>query len=376
MEKVIPIIPRAEMLAELMRMKYGVAVAGTHGKTTTTSLIATVLAAGEIDPTVIIGGRLNSYGSSAKLGKGDFMIAEADESDGSFLKLSPIITVVTNIDSDHMDYYTDLSALKDAFEQFNNKVPFYGVNILCLDDLAVQNLIPLLKRRHITYGLNTQADYQARKVVFEGLKSQFQIFYHGENLGDFTLRLPGIHNVLNALAAVVLARELGLNIKTIQKALKEFSGIERRFQIRGEVDGITIVDDYGHHPTEVKCALDTVKQVWRDRRLVVLFQPHRFTRTNILFNDFLTAFYQADHLVLTSIYPAGEKPIAGVSAEALFQGIKEHGHKSVAYFSETEDIIDHLIDDIKPGDVILTLGAGDIWKVGELFIQRREKNRS
>ncbi|MCD6353267.1 MAG: UDP-N-acetylmuramate--L-alanine ligase [Proteobacteria bacterium] len=372
-EKMIPIIPRAEMLAELMRMKYGIAVAGTHGKTTTTSLIATVLATGGLDPTVIIGGRLNSYGSSAKLGKGDLMIAEADESDGSFLKLSPIITVVTNIDSDHMDYYTDLISLKEAFVEFNNKVPFYGVNILCLDDVAVQNLIPFLKRRHITYGLTTQADYQAREVAFAGLKSRFQIFYHGENLGEFTAGLPGIHNVQNALAAVVLARELDLDVKTIKKALKEFSGIERRFQIRGEIGGITIVDDYGHHPTEVKCMLNTVKQVWEGRRLVVVFQPHRFTRTHILFNDFLTAFYQADHLVLTSIYPAGEEPIDGVSADTLFRGIKEHGHKSVVCFSESDDIVNHLIDIIETGDIVLTLGAGDVWKVGEALIKRLGK---
>lgn len=373
-EKMIPIIPRAEMLAELMRMKYGIAVAGTHGKTTTTSLIANVLAEGGIDPTVIIGGKLNSYGSSAKLGQGDFLVAEADESDGSFLKLSPTITVVTNIDSDHLDFYRDIESLQKAFVEFNNKVPFYGVNVLCLDDVNIQTILPFLKKRGITYGFNTQADYQAREITFKGLESQFHVLYQGETLGEFVLRIPGMHNIQNALAAVAVARELGLNVETIKRGVKEFRGVERRFHIRDEVDGIIIVDDYGHHPTEIKVTLNALKQVWEDRRLVVVFQPHRFTRTHLLFKDFLTAFYQADHLVLADIYSAGESPIEGVTAESLFKGVKEHGHKSVVFFSTFEHIVAHLLHEVRPHDVVLTLGAGDIWRVGPELIQRlREK---
>lgn len=372
-EKMIPIIPRAEMLAELMRMKFGVAVAGTHGKTTTTSLIAAVLAEGGIDPTVIIGGKLNAYGSNAKLGQGDFLVAEADESDGSFLRLSPIITVVTNIDTDHLDYYRDFESLRHAFVEFNNRVPFYGLNVLCLDDPAIQSSIPLLKKRTVTYGCSTQADYQAREVRFEGMMTRFRVVFHGEDLGEFVLQVPGTHNVLNALAAVAVARELEVPGATIRKGLEEFGGVERRFQIVGQTAEITVVDDYGHHPTEIKVTLNAMKQAWKDRRVVVIFQPHRFTRTQLLFKEFLTAFYQADHLVLTAIYPAGERPIAGVNAESLSQGIKEHGHKSVVFMPDFAQVIAHLITELKPGDVVLTLGAGDVWKVG---VQVLEKLRS
>ncbi|HNR12865.1 MAG TPA: UDP-N-acetylmuramate--L-alanine ligase [Thermodesulfobacteriota bacterium] len=369
-ERMIPIIPRAEMLAELMRMKYGIAVAGTHGKTTTTSLVAAVLAEGKIDPTVIIGGKLNSYGTNAKLGQGDFLVAEADESDGSFLTLSPIITAVTNIDSDHLNYYHDLETLKKAFIEFNNKVPFYGLNILCLDDANVQSLIPSLKKRSITYGLSAQADYQARDISFAGMTSQFQVAYHGELLGAFTLNVPGRHNVQNALVAIVVARELDVDLETIRKGIASFSGVERRFQIIGETYGVTVVDDYGHHPTEIKVTLDAVRQVWPDRRLIVVFQPHRYSRTQLLFAEFVTAFYQADTLVLTRIYPAGEQPIEGVSSAALFQGVREHGHKSVTLLEEREAIIDYLLNELQPSDVVLTLGAGDIWMLGETLVER------
>ena len=366
----VPIIPRAEMLAELMRMKYGIAVAGTHGKTTTTSLVATVLAEGGVDPTVIIGWKLNIFGSNAKLGQGDFLVAEADESDGSFLKLSPTITVVTNIDTDHLDYYRSIESLQKTFAEFNNKVPFYGLNILCLDDLNIQNLIPNLKKRCISYGLNTQADYQAREVTFEGLQSRFKVFYQGEDLGEFVLRMPGIHNIQNALAAVAVARELEIDAVTIKRGIDGFKGIERRFQIRDEMDNITIVDDYGHHPTEIKVTLNAIRQVWEGRRVVVVYQPHRFTRTQILFKEFLTAFYQADHLVITDIYPAGERPIKGVNGKILFRGIKDHGHKSVVFISDFERVVIHLLDELKPFDVVLTLGAGDVWRVGTELIQR------
>jgi UDP-N-acetylmuramate--alanine ligase len=368
--RLIPIIPRAEMLAELMRMKYGIAVAGTHGKTTTTSLVAAVLAEGGIDPTVIIGGKLNKYGSNAKLGQGDFLVAEADESDGSFLKLSPIITVITTIDSDHLDHYQDMASLQKAFVEFSNKVPFYGVNVLCLDDANIQTILPFLKKRSITYGLNTQADYQGTEITFKGLESQFRVLYHGERLGEFILSVPGIHNIQNALAAVAVARELGLPVTKIQKGIEEFRGVERRFHIRAEVNEITIVDDYGHHPTEIKVTLSAVKQVWKDRRVLVVFQPHRFTRTHLLFREFLTAFYQADHLVLSDIYSAGEMPIEGIDGESLFKGIREHGHKSVVLIPDMEDVVAHLLTELKAGDVVLTLGAGDIWKAGIALIER------
>jgi len=369
-EKMIPIIPRAEMLAELMRMKYGIAVAGTHGKTTTTSLVATVLAEGGIDPTVIIGGKLNIYGSNAKLGQGDFLVAEADESDGSFLKLSPTITVLTNIDTDHLDYHRNLESLQSAFAEFANKIPFYGVNILCLDDPNVQNLIPRLKKRCITYGFNAQAEYQAKDLTFEGLQTRFQVLHQGENLDELVLKMPGIHNVQNALAAVAVGRELGLGGAAIRRGIESFKGIERRFQVHGEVNEITVVDDYGHHPTEIKATLDAMKQVWQDRRVLVVYQPHRFTRTQILFSEFLTAFYQADHLVLTDIYPAGERSIEGVTSEALLQGIKEHGHKSVIYIPDFQGIIEHLLNEVRSGDAVLTLGAGDVWRVGTELMQQ------
>ncbi|MCX8011734.1 MAG: UDP-N-acetylmuramate--L-alanine ligase, partial [Desulfobacterota bacterium] len=323
-----------------------------------------------IDPTVIIGGKLNTFGSNAKLGQGEFLVAEADESDGSFLKLSPTITVVTNIDTDHLDFYQDIDSLLKAFEEFNNRVPFYGVNVLCLDDPNIQILIPRLKKRHLTYGLNTQADYQARELSFAGLTSKFKILYHGENLGEYILRIPGIHNIQNSLAAVAVARELGLDLNSIKRGLEEFRGVERRFQIQGEIDGITVIDDYGHHPTEIKATLNTTKQVWPNRQLVVIFQPHRFTRTQLLFKEFLTAFYQADHLVITEISPAGEKPIEGINARALYQGIKEHGHKSVVFLSEFEAIITHLLETLKSEEVILTLGAGDVGKIGTELLQR------
>jgi len=369
-EKMIPLIPRAEMLAELMRMKYGIAVAGSHGKTTTTSLVATVLAEGGTDPTAIIGGKLNAYGSNAKLGQGDFLVAEADESDGSFLKLSPTITVLTNIDTDHLDYYRDLESLRSTFAEFINKVPFYGVSILCLDDVNVQNLIPRLKKRYITYGFNTQAEYQAKDLTFEGLQTRFQILHQGENIGEFVLKIPGIHNVQNALAAVAVGREVALGGEAIRRGIEAFKGIERRFQVHGEVDEIMVVDDYGHHPTEIKATLEAMKQVWQDRRVLVVYQPHRFTRTQILFNEFLTAFYQADHLVLTDIYPAGEHSIEGITSKALLQGIREHGHKSVIYLPDFGEVIKHLIDEARPGDVVLTLGAGDVWRVATDLVQR------
>ncbi len=367
-EKQIPVIPRAEMLAELMRLKYGVAIAGAHGKTTTTSMVATVLAAGGIDPTVVIGGKLNSLGTNAKLGQGEFLVAEADESDGSFLKLSPTIAVVTTIDEEHLDYYKDITEIKDAFLEFINKVPFYGVTVLCLDQPHIQALIPFVQKRYQTYGMSTQADYQARDISLRPLGSRYKALYHNQDLGWFELSVPGVHNINNSLAAIAVARELEVDIETIRKALREFSGVQRRFQIKGEANGITVVDDYGHHPTEIKATLAAAAS-GMERRVVVVFQPHRYTRTQHLMEDFFTAFNQADKLIVMDIYAAGEKPIPGVSGRMLYDGIKKHGHKDVTFLPEREQVLDHLLDALRKGDLMITLGAGDVWKIGEQVLE-------
>ena len=367
-EKLIPVIPRAEMLAELMRMKYGVAVAGTHGKTTTTSLIATVLAHGGLDPTVVTGGKLNSIGSSAKLGQGDFLVAEADESDGSFLKLLPTIAVVTNIDPEHLDYYQGIEQIKETFLQFIDRIPFFGLAVLCLDQENVQSLIPQLRKRFTTYGLSSQADFQAKDMSFDGPHTSFELVHRDERIGRLTFHMPGIHNVCNVLATVATAFELDVDFKTIQEALSEFSGIQRRFQRKAEIEDILVFDDYGHHPTEIKATLRAAKRGWR-RRVVALFQPHRYTRTKALFDEFLTAFYEADVLVITDIYPAGEEEIEGVHAHNLSEGIREHGHRDVHYISDKNKILQHLLRIIIPGDLVITLGAGDIYRVGEDLIE-------
>jgi len=368
-EKQVPVIPRAEMLAELMRLKYGIAIAGAHGKTTTTSLVATVLAAGGIDPTVVIGGKLNSLGSNAKLGQGEFLVAEADESDGSFLKLSPTIAVVTNIDEEHLDYYKDINEIKDAFLQFINKVPFYGVAIICLDQKHIQALIPQIEKRYLTYGMSSQADYQATDVTFMPLGSRFRVVNHTGDLGWFELSVPGLHNVSNSIAAIAVARELEVDLEVIRKALKEFSGVQRRFQIKGEVKGILVVDDYGHHPTEVRATLAAAKAAL-GRRVVCVFQPHRYTRTKHLLEDFFTAFNQADKVIIMDIYAAGEQPIPGVSGQAMYEGIRKYGHKDVAYLGGRDAIVKHLSETLREGDLLLTLGAGDVWKLGETVLER------
>jgi UDP-N-acetylmuramate--alanine ligase len=367
-EKQVPVIPRAEMLAELMRLKYGVAIAGAHGKTTTTSMVATVLAAGGIDPTVVIGGRLNSLGSNAKLGQGEFLVAEADESDGSFLKLSPTIAVVTTIDEEHLDYYKDINEIKAAFLAFINKVPFYGVSILCLDQPHIQSLLPLVRKRCQTYGMSSQADYQARDISLRPLGSKFKVLHHARDLGWFELSVPGVHNINNSLAAIVVARELDIELEVIRTALKNFSGVQRRFQIKGEVGGITIVDDYGHHPTEVKATLAAAAGM--ERRVVVVFQPHRYTRTQQLLEKFFTAFNQADTLVVMDIYAAGEKPIPGISGQTLYEGIRKYGHKNVTFISDREKIVEYMVSVLKKGDLMITLGAGDVWKLGEQVVEK------
>jgi UDP-N-acetylmuramate--alanine ligase len=369
----IPVIPRAEMLAELMRMKYGVAVAGTHGKTTTTSLIATILARAELDPTVVIGGRLNSLGSNAKLGQGDYLVAEADESDGSFLMLSPTIGVVTTVDAEHLDFYGNLDAIKEAFLQFINKVPFYGCSVVCLDQPNIQSLVPHIHKRFVTYGLTRQADYMARDVQFDGPRSQFDVYRDQERLGRFSLNLPGVHNVYNALAAIAVGQELEVPLPTMSKALEEFSGIHRRFEIVGTQGGTTVVDDYGHHPEEIRQTLRAAKAVWPEDRLVVVFQPHRYTRTQFLLQDFYTAFNEADVLILLDIYAASETPIPGISSQRLYEGIKEHGHRQIYYLPERDHVLPFLRQLTQEHDILMTLGAGDVWQISRSFCRAVEQ---
>src|SRR5690242_43717 len=329
-QRQVPIIGRAEMLAELMRLKYGIAVAGTHGKTTTTSMIGAVLADGREDPTIIVGVRVTSLGSNVQLGQGDFLVAEADESDGSFLKLAPTIAVVTTIDAEHLDHYGTLEAIQDAFTTFVAKVPFYGAAVLCLDQPNIQRLIPRIEKRVITYGLESSADLVARRVRLAGMTSRFEVARRDTPLGECALAIPGRHNVLNALATIGIALDLEIPFVTIQKALAAFTGVQRRFQVRGTVDGVTVVDDYGHHPVEIRATLAAAKAGF-DCRVVTVFQPHRYTRTKHLFDEFLTAFNQADVLIVMDVYGAGETPIAGVSAAALAEGIRAHGHRDVLY---------------------------------------------
>ena len=365
----IPVIPRAEMLAELMRLKYGVAVAGAHGKTTTTSMIASMLTRGHLDPTVIIGGRLDIWGgSNAKLGQGEILLAEADESDGSFLALSPTIAVVTNIDQEHMDHYGSMEEIRETFTRFINKIPFYGTAILCLDNEEIQGIIPRLKKKYLTYGMTSQADLRAKEIENEGLGVSFEVIFHKESLGRITVGLPGEHNVLNALSAVAVGLELNLGVQIIREGLSNLGGLERRFQIKGQKGRVTVLDDYGHHPTEIMSTLKTVKECWPERRLIVAFQPHRYSRTQELYDRFVISFNEADILVITSIYPAGEKAISGVTAEWLAQGIKEHGHKEVIVCPQTEDILPALKSLVKADDLVITLGAGDIYQVGEALL--------
>jgi UDP-N-acetylmuramate--alanine ligase len=367
----IPVIPRAEMLAELMRLKYSIAIAGAHGKTSTTSIVASVLAAGGLDPTVVIGGKLKSIGSNAVLGQGDFIVAEADESDGSFLKFSPTIAVVTNIDKEHLDFYKDLDEIKTVFLSFLDRIPFYGLAVLCLDNEPVQELIPRMKKRYTTYGMSSQADFQIRDVEFTAHKSRFNVYHRGNKMGMIDLNLPGIHNVYNATASIAVGVELNIAFDQIKKALENVEGVQRRLEIKGEADGITVIDDYGHHPTEIKVTLKAVEENWPNRRKVVVFQPHRYTRTQALFDEFTRAFYRSDVLVVMPIYPASEKKIKGVNSRNLCEGIKSHGHKEVIYVSGFKAALSYLSQTLLPGDVLLTLGAGDVWKVGEMFLNKR-----
>ncbi|HWN16686.1 MAG TPA: UDP-N-acetylmuramate--L-alanine ligase [Candidatus Dormibacteraeota bacterium] len=367
----IPVIARAEMLAELMRLKYGIAIAGTHGKTTTTSMVAAVLGAGGFDPTVVVGGRVHGLGTNARLGQGEFLVAEADESDGSFLKLTPTIAVVTTVDAEHLDHYPDLDAIVAAFLAFANKVPFYGAVVVCLDDPNLQRMIPrMMDKRVVTYGLEAGADVTARRLQFAEMRSTFEVVHRGTSLGTMNLQIPGRHNVLNALAATAVALDLEMPFPKIQTALAGFAGVQRRFQIRGTARDVLVVDDYGHHPVEIRATLAAAKAGF-DRRVITVFQPHRYSRTQHLRDDFLTAFYQSDVLIVMDIYAAGEAPIPGVHARDLADGIAAHGHREVLYLgSDRAAIIDYLCESTRAGDLVLTLGAGDVGQLGGELLQR------
>jgi UDP-N-acetylmuramate--alanine ligase len=366
-EKGIPIIPRAEMLAELMRLRKGIAIAGTHGKTTTTSLTAAIFDEAGTDPTVIIGGRLNAYGSNARLGEGEFLLAEADESDGSFLCLSPVVNVVTNVDLDHVDFYHDQQAIDTAFINFMNKVPFYGMNVVCGDDAGVRRLLPQIKRPVLTYGFGPDNQLRAETVTC-GETSRFRVLLHGEDLGEVNLVQPGRHNVLNALAAIGVGLETGIAADVCLRGLANFRGVGRRFERKGERGGVLVVDDYGHHPAEIAATLATARTCYPGRRLVVAFQPHRFSRTKALFGDFCKAFDNVDKLLLTEIYPASEAPIPGVSGQSLAQGIRQVSNTDVDYFQDFDAMRAALPETLRPGDLFLTLGAGSIWTVGQFYL--------
>ncbi|MEZ4338871.1 MAG: UDP-N-acetylmuramate--L-alanine ligase [Sandaracinaceae bacterium] len=367
----IPAIRRAEMLAELMRLKDGIAIAGSHGKTTTTSLVATVLREAALDPTVVIGGKLNVLGTSATAGKGDLLLAEADESDGSFLHLTPVIAVVTNIDAEHLDHYGTHDQVKQAFAEFANRVPFYGLVVACLDHPHVQDILPRIEKRTATYGLSAQADYRAKNPTVEGLSTTFTLVRRGEDLGPVTVRMPGIHNVLNTLAVIAVADELSVPLEVTKRALAGFGGVHRRFTIVGEADGVTIVDDYGHHPAEVQVTLEAAQRAY-GQRLVVAFQPHRYSRTHHLFEELTRAFNRADVLLLADVYAAGEAPIEGATSEHLAEAIRKHGHRDVSWVGPSENLVEALAKRVEPGDVVITLGAGNITQVGPQLLERLE----
>ena len=365
----VPVIPRAEMLAELMRLKYSIAIAGAHGKTSTTSVVASILDKGGLDPTVVIGGKLISIDTNALLGEGDFIVAEADESDGSFLKYSPAIAVVTNIDREHLDFYPDLEAIKNVFLNFIDRIPFYGLAVLCLDNESIQDLIPQIKKRFTTYGISPQADLQVKNIAFHGMQSHYSVYQRGRLLGEVVLNLPGMHNVYNSMAGIAVGLELDIPFNRIKHALQTLKGVRRRMEIKGSKKKIMVIDDYGHHPTEIKSTLNAVRDTWPDRRKVVVFQPHRYSRTEMLFDDFTRAFYESDILIVLPIYAAGEKQIPGVNGRCLFEGIKAHGHKEVYYMNGLDQAVAHLKKLLKSGDLLLTLGAGDVWKLGQAILE-------
>ena len=371
----IPIIKRSEMLAECMRMQYGIGIAGTHGKTTTTSMVGLTLTEGKLDPTIIVGGKLSGLGgTNARLGNGEFIVVEADEFDRTFLKLTPTIAAITTLESEHLDTYKDLDDIKSAFIEFANKVPFYGFVVLCLDEPALQDIIPQINKKIITYGLTVQADLRATDIEFKNFTSSFNVKYYGEELGRLTLKIPGIHNVKNSLVAVSIAKELGVPFSTIKKALESFTGVYRRFEVKYNKE-IMVVDDYAHHPTETSATLAGIRSGW-DRRLVAVFQPHFFSRTRDFYQEFGRSFLNSDVFICTDIYPAREEPIEGVTGKLVADAAHGFGHKNVLYVENKNDVIKTLNDLKKDGDIIVTMGAGDIWKFGEKFVEglRQEVN--
>jgi UDP-N-acetylmuramate--alanine ligase len=372
----IPVIPRAEMLAELMRLKlYTVAVAGSHGKTTTTSMVGTVLATGGLDPTVVVGGVVSAFGSNARLGQSDLMVVEADESDRSFLMLAPTFAVVTNIDREHMDYYSDMEDMHDCFIKFVNQVPFYGAAVLCLDDQHVQMVIPHVKRRRITYGLSAQADISAHGIRYDqSFGSTYTVWRGADAVGEVRLRVPGLHNIYNSLAAVAVGFELDVPFEQIAAGLYEFTGVNRRFQNKGEVGGVLVVDDYAHHPTEIRATLAAAKIGSSGRRIIVLFQPHRYTRTRDQMDEFARSFNNADVLLISDIYAASEDPIPGITSEALTEAVKRYGHKNVFHVGSLDNAVKALLSEARPGDMVFTLGAGNVVTAGEQLVELLKRN--
>ena len=365
----IPVIPRGELLAELMRLKFGIAVGGSHGKTTTTSMIATVLNHAGLDPTVVVGGKVRTMGgTNARVGRSDFLVVESDESDGSFLKLAPILAVVTNIDREHLDHYSGLDVIRRSFTEFVNKVPFYGAAILCLDDENVQGILPDVKRRTITYGCNTQADFRIADVSCGDFSTHFTLYQRGTSLGEFHLNIPGEHNVMNATAAAAVATELGVAPDVVREALALFAGVDRRFQVKGQAGGVTVIDDYGHHPTEIRATLQAARSCRADR-IHVLFQPHRFSRTFHLMDDFARAFHQADRVYVLDIYAASEKPIEGVTSEALVDRLRQFGHKGVEHVASLACGVERVCANVAPGDLAITLGAGSVSQASEQILE-------
>ena len=374
-ERKIPVIKRAEMLAECMRMKYGIGIAGTHGKTTTTSMVGLVLTEAGIDPTIIVGGKLSGLGgTNARLGNGEHIVVEADEFDRTFLKLTPTIAAITTLEKEHLDTYKDLDDIKSAFIEFANKVPFYGFVMLCLDEPALQDIIPLINKKIFTYGLTSQADIRAVNIEHKANMSTFDVMYLGKNLGNISINIPGVHNIKNSLVAITVAIELGVDFKIIQKALSTFSGVYRRFEIKYDKE-IMVVDDYAHHPTEINATLSGIRDGW-DRRLVAVFQPHLYSRTRDFYAEFGRSFLNCDVLICTEVYPAREKPIDGVNGELISNAANSFGHKNVIYEPDKNKIPALLKKIYKDGDIIVTMGAGDIWKFGDEFVKEILNNNS
>lgn len=367
-ERKIPVIKRSEMLAECMRMKYGIGIAGTHGKTTTTSMVGLVLTLAGIDPTIIVGGKLHGLGgTNARLGKGEYIVVEADEFDRTFLKLTPVIAAITTLEREHLDTYKDLDDIKTAFVEFANKVPFFGFVVLCLDEPALQDIIPLINKKIFTYGISPQADIRAVNISHYENSSEFTVIYNGKELGNLKLNIPGLHNVKNSLVALTIAKEMGVDFETIKKALESFTGVYRRFEKKYDND-VMVVDDYGHHPTEIDVTLDGIRRGW-NRRLVAVFQPHLYSRTRDFYAEFGRSFLNSDVFICTDIYPAREKPIEGITGELIANSAKNFGHKNVYYEPDKTKIPELLKSIYKKGDIIITMGAGDIWKYGEKFVE-------